>query len=407
MNEHIAVAHWAERVNGGGERVGWELARALDAPLYVGERDPSIEPDDVTVHDLFKNTASGRLIDRGGMLRMLGHQAGWSSAHHLREYDTIVTSGNECHAYVPAENQPWLHYVHHTSRYATDRLPAVEDKHDGLLGPLVRRVEYLQRWTERQIYGRYAGKPTFLVANSEPVARRIETYWGVHPDRIRVLYPPVPTREYNPADRQTGGYYLTVSRLDWHKNIDEIVEAFNDLGDDYKLVVAGDGSERDRLEDMANDNVSFAGYVSEERKRELMAGANGFVFAAQAEDFGIAPVEAMAAGTPVIGVAEGFTKHQIMDGQNGRLWTREPGDLQNTIQEFAREGVTWTEREIAEFARLNFGRERFRADLRGLLTEAQNQHSLDVTLTEPETARTASNASNQDATVAPDGGENS
>lgn len=377
-----AVCHWAEAIDGGGERVGWELARAFDAPLIVGERNPDIEPEDVDVEYLFDGHGSDRLIQRGGLFRMLGFQAGWSSAHSLRDYDALVTSGNECLAYVPGDEQAWLHYVHHTSRYATDRLPEIEAKHTGRTGPVIRRVEYLQRWLERQVYRGYAQKPTLLVANSEVIARRIQTYWGIPRSRIRVCYPPVPTDTFSPSDADTGDYYLTLSRLDWHKNIDEIVRAFNDT--DHRLVVAGDGQERDALEALAGANVDVLGYVSSERKRELMAGAKGFVFAGQAEDFGLVTAEAMAAGTPVLGVAEGFTKHQVLNGLNGYTWTR--GELHECVREFERHGVEWSEEEIAAFAARNFGRDRFRDRMQQLLKEAKERQRISVDLAKPRVA---------------------
>ncbi len=367
--DSIATAHWAERINGGGERVGWALSRCFDAPLFVGERDKTIEPDDVTVHDLFEGHAAKKLIDRDGMLQMLGHHAGWGTAHKLREYDVLVSSGNECLAYVPAEDQPWIHYVHHTSRYATDRLTEIEAKHSEHLCPsIVRKVEYLQRWIERQIYGNYARKPDVLVANSELVARRISKYWGTPKANIRVVYPPVPTHEFSPADRETGDYYVTLSRLDWHKNIDEIVRAFNDTG--YRLIVAGSGDERDTLKGLADENVEFAGYVSESEKRELLAGAKAFVFAAQAEDFGIAPVEAMAAGTPVIGVKEGFTQYQVQDGENGVLFERSVEHLADAVRRFDAHGVAWSDAEIAAFADEWFSPERFETEMRAVVRES-------------------------------------
>lgn len=373
----IATAHWGEVVNGGGERVGWELARTFNAPLFVGVRNESIEPDDVDVVDLHDGTLSGRLVDRGGLLRMLGQQAGWGTAHRLRDYDVLVSSGNECLAYVPDETQPWIHYVHHTSRYATDRLPAIEEKHRGLKGPVVRRVEYLQRWVERQMYGRYAHKPTYLVANSEPVAERIRTYWGVPDDKIRVVYPPVPTHEFSSDAAPTEDYYVTVSRLDWHKNIDEIVRAFNGLDNRYRLVIAGDGAERDELEALAGDNVDLVGYVSEERKQELLAGAKGFVFAAQAEDFGISPVEALASGTPVVTVAEGFPQYVVRDGLNGYTYDRERGvgDLRHAIRRMDKHGVDWSSEQIERFAD-QFGADRFRAEMRAVVDEARERKHL-------------------------------
>lgn len=365
----IATTHWAERVNGGGERVGWALGRCFDAPLFVGERDESIEPDDVDVHHLFEDHAAKRLIDLSGVARMLGHQAGWGTAHTLREYDVLVSSGNECLAYVPAEDQPWIHYVHHTSRYATDRLSEIESKHsDRLMPSLIRKAEYLQRWTERQIYGSYARKPDLLVANSELIARRIKKYWGISESDIRVVYPPVPTHEFSPNDRETGNYYVTLSRLDWHKNIGEIVRAFNETG--HRLIVAGDGPEREDLEALAAENVEFAGYVSESEKRELLAGAKAFVFAAQAEDFGIAPVEAMAAGTPVIGVNEGFTQYQVQEEKSGILFDRSGSNLADSIRAFDADGVSWPDTEIAEFADKWFSPERFEAEMHDIVNEA-------------------------------------
>ena len=116
----IAVAHWGEHCNGGGERVAWTLGRQLDCPVYVGRRDPSIEPDDVDIREIDHNTLTRRLVDRGGVSRMIGYQFAWELPG-LSEYDTIVTSGNEPLAYVPSrDDQTWLHYVHHTSRGATD-----------------------------------------------------------------------------------------------------------------------------------------------------------------------------------------------------------------------------------------------------------------------------------------------
>lgn len=378
----IATAHWAERINGGGERVGWALARCFDAPLFVGERDPSIEPEDVDVRNVFEGHSAKKLIDRGGMLRMLGHQTGWGTAHNLREYDVLVSSGNECLAYVPAEDQPWVHYTHHTSRYATDRLPEVHGKRSGLLASTIRKGEYIQRWTERQIYSNYAKKPDLLVANSELIARRIRKYWGIPASDIRVVYPPVPTDEFSASDQETEDYYVTVSRLDWHKNIDEIVRAFN--GTDQKLLVAGDGEERKDLEKLAKDNVEILGYVSEEKKQDLLSGAKAFVFAAQSEDFGIAPIEAFAAGTPVLGVKEGFTQYQVQNGKNGYVFDRGVRNLRDVIDRFEADGVSWTDEQIEDWAEKWFSPERFETAMHKIVNEA-----IEMTKIEPECAREA------------------
>jgi glycosyltransferase involved in cell wall biosynthesis len=194
-------------------------------------------------------------------------------------------------------------------------------------------------------------------------------YWGVPAEKIEVVYPPVDTHNYSPDDAETEEYYLTLSRLDWHKSVDDIVRAFDGL--DAELVVAGDGPERDRLEAMAGPNVRFTGYVDESNKRELLAGAKAFVFNGQDEDFGISPVEALASGTPVLGVEEGMTQYQVVDGKNGYTFQRdEEGEtIRDEIREFEETGVDWSDSEIASFAD-RFSVQAFHERMHGMIEHA-------------------------------------
>jgi len=373
----LAVAHWGEHCNGGGERVAWELGRQLDCPVYVGRRDTAIEPDDVDIREIDHNRVTRRLVDQGGVGQMLGYQLAWELPG-LEEYDTIVTSGNEPLAYVPQrDDQVWVHYVHHTSRQATDRLSSMHDK-QGRLRPLLEPVEQAVRKVERHVYASYARKPDLLVANSPVIKRRIQRYWGIPAQDIRVVYPPVPVDQYSRTYAPTSGRYVTVSRLDGHKRIDEIVRAFNQTS--HELVIAGDGSERDRLERLADDNVSLAGYVSEQRKRDLLASARAFVFNAEREDFGLAPVEALASGTPVIGVREGMTQHQVRDGETGITYDR--GSLGDAIDRFERDGVAFSERDLEAYAE-QFSTRAFVGGIKDAISEARERARIDVQLSSP------------------------
>ena len=376
---HVAVAHWNESCNGGGERVAWELGRQFDAPVWVGRRSPDIEPPDVTVRELHDGLL-GRLVDRGGISEMVAQQIGWEIAAPLREADVLITSGNEPLAYVPPAGQTWIHYVHHTSRQATDLLPQVHRDPTGLVERATNGIERVVRKIERQAYCSYARKPTLLVANSEVVARRIRRYWGVERDRIRVVHPPVPVHEYSPAAAPTGDYYLALSRLDWHKRLGEVVDAF--AGTDHELRIAGDGIKRDALEEQAagHDNIDLLGYVSEQRKRELFAGARAVINNALAEDFGLTTVEPLAAGTPVLGVREGMTQHLVHDGLTGYSFER--GDLAAAVDRFEREGGVWSPQRLAAFAR-QFRPERFGDEMRDLVAEARAQRRVDVDLDVP------------------------
>ena len=342
---NIAVAHWGEHANGGGDRLAWELARVYeDAPFYVGWRDASIEPPDVESEQLIDGPLLTRALERGGLARQLAHLLGWQIAAPLREHDVLVTSGNEPLFYVAPDEQTWIAYIHHTNRRQSDQITEVKSAPLG-------RLRLLLYYAMRVAFDHNTHRPDRFVVNSEIVKRRVVRYWGVPEEKISVVYPPVETDTYSPKDAETGDYYLTLSRLDWHKDIDGIVKTFNEL--DRRLIVAGDGPERDRLEALAEANVEFTGFVDEDEKCRLLAGARAFVFNARDEDFGIAPVEALAAGTPVLGIEEGMTQFQVIDGKNGYRHTR-PGTaglaLNETVRRFEAEGVEWSDDRIASFA---------------------------------------------------------
>jgi len=362
MSERV-VAHWAESCNGGGERVGWELARTFDEPLHVGTRDPSIEPDDVTVRELFGDSRLARhVIERGGLGQMVAYAYLWQTPGALTDADTVITSGTEPLFYVPDGEQTWVAYTHHTSRQGTDLLGQRYDH--SATGMIARCV----RMAERAVLTSQATKPDQFVANSEPVAQRLQRYWGVPPAKISVVYPPVPVSTFSRDAAPTEDYYLTLSRLDWHKKLGPVVDAFADL--DATLVVAGDGQEREQLEARAPPNVEFLGYVSEDRKRQLYAGARACINNALAEDFGLTTVEPLASGTPVIGVAEGMTQHLIRDGETGVVYER--GQLRDAVRGFERDGVSADPAAIERFAD-RFSVARFREGLRSVVETVERE----------------------------------
>ncbi|MFD1562876.1 glycosyltransferase [Haloarchaeobius amylolyticus] len=363
-SSNLAIAHWGEHANGGGDRLAWELARVFDdAPFYVGWHDESIEPDDIEAEQLIQGPLMNHALERGGLTRKLAHLLGWQLASPLRDYDILLTSGNEPLFYVPPDDQTWIAYIHHTNRRQSDQLTEVESKR-------LKAVRLLVHYAIRVAFDHNTHKPDLFVVNSEIVKRRVVRYWGIPEEKIHVVYPPVDTHSYSPEGSDTDDYYITLSRLDWHKDIDGIVRAFNDL--DERLLIAGDGPERERLESLAQDNIEFLGFVDETEKRRLLSSAKAFVFNGRDEDFGIAPVEALAAGTPLLGVKEGMTQFQVIDGKNGYRHTR-PGSsgpsLIDTIQRFEREGVEWSDSEIASFAD-RFSVEAFQNGIRDSVAEA-------------------------------------
>ncbi len=159
-----------------------------------------------------------------------------------------------------------------------------------------------------------------FVANSRHIAQAIARCYGRDAE---VVYPPVDVERFAAAARarEAGAPradYVTVSRLVPYKRIDVLVEAFRALPE-RRLIVVGDGPERPRLEALAVPNVEFVGQQDDQETARRVAGARAFLFAAE-EDFGIAPVEAQAAGTPVIAYGRGGVRESVR-GQDDRAPT--------------------------------------------------------------------------------------
>jgi glycosyltransferase involved in cell wall biosynthesis len=155
--------------------------------------------------------------------------------------------------------------------------------------PLIRALRAWDRHTAAHVH--------YFSAISTFTRDRIRRYY----DRdAELIFPPCDVVGSPLAPKED--YYITVGRFAAYKRTDLIVRAFNRLG--RRLVVVGDGPGLDELRDMAASNVRFTGWVSDEERSRLLARARAFIFAAE-EDFGIAPVEAQACGTPVIGFGRG------------------------------------------------------------------------------------------------------
>jgi glycosyltransferase involved in cell wall biosynthesis len=171
----------------------------------------------------------------------------------------------------------------------------------GLLGWLARaQLARFRRWDLRAS----AGVDRF-VAISEYIAERIRNCYRRDAD---VIYPPVDVPEVKDnAPRES--FYLTVSRLVPYKRVDLLVKAFNAMPE-RQLTVAGDGPEMKKLARIAGPNVRLLGAVDDARRDQLLRSARAFVFAAD-EDFGIAPLEAQAHGTPVIAFGRGGSAETI------------------------------------------------------------------------------------------------
>ena len=217
----------------------------------------------------------------------------------MSSYDLIISSSHAvAKGVLTGPNQLHISYVHSPIRYAWDlqhQYLHEASLERGIKAKLARMLlHYMRMWDQRTASG-----VDEFIANSHFIGRRINKSYR---RESTVIYPPVDTRAFT-LYAQKEDFYLTASRLVPYKRIPMIVEAFSQMPD-KKLIVIGTGPELDKAKELATPNVTLMGYQDFDVLLHHMQRARAFVFAAE-EDFGIAPIEAQACGTPVIAYGKG------------------------------------------------------------------------------------------------------
>lgn len=217
----------------------------------------------------------------------------------MSAYDLVISSSHAvAKGVLTGPNQLHISYVHSPIRYAWDlqhQYLHESSLEKGFKAKLARMLlHYMRMWDQRTASG-----VDEFIANSHFIGRRINKSYR---RESTVIYPPVDTRQFT-LYAEKDDFYLTASRLVPYKRIPMIVEAFSRMPD-KQLIVIGAGPEFEKARELASDNVTLMGYQSFAVLLHYMQRARAFVFAAE-EDFGIAPIEAQACGTPVIAYGKG------------------------------------------------------------------------------------------------------
>ena len=294
----IALAHEYFSVRGGAERVVEVFHRMYpEAPMYTFFHDRrAYGPLD----GYRLRTSFLQSVPRGGGLHRALLPLYPRAAASLRvasETDLLLTSTS---AFIKCLSLPdetvHVAYCHSPTRYLWDWSEQyLAEEVPGPLQGMVRSL--LPSLREADLRG--AARVDHWIANSDVVRERIRRYYGRDSE---VVNPPVDVDSFAPA-AQRGDFWLALpSRLVAYKRVDVAIRAFNEVG--MRLIVVGDGRERASLEQVARDNVTFAGRVDDATVKELLGSARGFIFPAE-DDFGIVCVEALASGAPVVALGRG------------------------------------------------------------------------------------------------------
>ena len=245
----------------------------------------------------------------------------------LRGYDTVISSSSAwAHGVLVDPGAVHVCYCHNPFRYAWTEREATLQARSPFVRPALRLL--LSQWRQWDYIA--AQRVDRYVANSRTTAERVRRYLGRD---AGILHPPVEVDRFRPVGIDSvGDHYVVLAELMAHKRIDIAVEAFSRLG--LPLVVIGDGPEGRRLRRIAGPSVRFTGRVPDERVAELLASARALVVTA-VEEFGIAAVEALAAGRPVIALGERGVRESVQPGVTGAFYEHNyAGSLAETVLAF-------------------------------------------------------------------------
>jgi glycosyltransferase involved in cell wall biosynthesis len=278
----------------------------------------------------------------------------------LRDYDLVISSeSGPAKGVIARSDAIHVCYCHSPMRYLWDL------HHDYLAGHrapvrwlMTPLLHYLRTWDVLS-----AARVDAFVANSRNVERRI---WRSYRRSSEVVHPPVDIESFA-SERKREDFYLVLGDLTAYKRADLAIEAFNRLG--RPLVVIGGGQHVARVRAVAGENVRVLGWQPDDVVREHYASCRALVFPGL-EDFGIVPVEAMAAGTPVIAFRGGGALETVVDGETGLFFGAQTVDgLIEAILRFEEVEDDFDRDAIRAHAR-GFSKERFRKDVSGVIERA-------------------------------------
>jgi glycosyltransferase involved in cell wall biosynthesis len=324
----VAIVHdWL--VGGGAERVVEQLHELYpDAPIYTSYCSDEWRKklDGKVVTGYLQHWPFNKLRKYVGVMRIW-----WFGRLDFSGYDLVISSAGNGEAKDINVPQGVKHvcYCHAPTHFYWRSYQQYLDKPGfGVMNPVARIGLKLLVGPLKKRDLRAAQKPGFFIANSRYIQKEIKQYYGR--DSV-VINPPVDIERFSTSSSTRSGF-ITMGRQVAYKRTDIIVDACTKLG--LPLTVIGNGPEHDDLVRRAGDSVSFRTDVTDEQMPSLLSSAEGFIFAAK-EDFGVAPVEAIASGTPVIAYKQGGALDYVKPGETGVFFeTQDITALSNALKAF-------------------------------------------------------------------------
>lgn len=233
-------------------------------------------------------------------------------AWDFSDYDLVISSSSAfVHGILTDLKTRHICYCHSPARFLWDYTHEYS-RENGLRG--FRKIMVAGLLKNLRVWDRLsAHRVDRFLANSETVQRRVQKYFR---RSAEVVYPPVEVDQIKMSEHSEN-YFLIVSQLTSYKRIDLAISVFNKLR--RRLVIVGDGPQRKFLAQIAGPTIELLGFQSDASVRELLRYCRGLIFPGE-DDFGIVPVEALAAGKPVLAFARGGARETVIPGVTGELF---------------------------------------------------------------------------------------
>lgn len=367
-DERVVLAHDYITQRGGAERVVLSLARAFPAaPIHTALYEPSMTFPEFEALDVRPMRLNRRRMLRRHHRLALPFLAGTMSSHQI-DADILLTSSSGWAHGIPTTGRKIV-YCHAPARwlYQSDRYAGAEQGRSArslaigaITGVLGRR---LRDWDARAAHS----ADRYLV-NSTVIKTAVADVYGIDaevlpppPASLAVGAAPIPVAEVEHP------FVLCVARLMPYKNVDKVVDAVAQLPG-MSLVIVGDGPERARLEQRAQQvgDTLLAGRVSDGELRWLYENAAGLV-AASYEDFGLSPLEAASFGIPTVALRDGGYLDTVIEGRTGVFFpVPEAQAIAAALERMTT--IQWNPETIAAHAE-TFSEQRFIARIRAVVDE--------------------------------------